>query len=217
MPALSHPWLDGRFPHVASLSPTQRLYTFLAANTAAGSLDGVRRDWACLQPQHQHSGLEVILQTHLFAGFPRAINAFAVAHEVGVDRSVMKQLASVDREDWAAEGESLCRTIYGDAYEPLRQRMAALHPHLDGWMVELGYGRVLSRPGLTPRERELCVIAVLAGQNVPQQLHSHLRGAQRVGATPEECATVLAQTETIWGAQAQAAAWAVWRHVQSAS
>ncbi len=65
-------------------------------------------------------------------------------------------------------------------------------------MVEIGYGRILSRPGLTLRERELCVIAVLAGQNVAPQLSSHLRGAMRAGATAEAVrhAVLLAMTTT---------------------
>jgi len=37
-------------------------------------------------------------------------------------------------------------------------------------MVETGYGRVMGRPGLELRMRELCVVAVLAGMNVPAQL-----------------------------------------------
>jgi hypothetical protein len=48
--------------------------------------------------------------------------------------------------------------------------MEQLHPVLDAMMLEHGYGRVLSRPGLSLRLRELCVIAALAGQDVAPQL-----------------------------------------------
>jgi hypothetical protein len=48
--------------------------------------------------------------------------------------------------------------------------MKQLHPVLDVMMLEHGYGRVLSRPGLTLRLRELCVVAALAGQDVAPQL-----------------------------------------------
>ena len=81
--------------------------------------------------------------------------------------------------------------------------MAGFHPDLDRWMVEIGYGRVLSRPGLCPRLRELCVLAVLAGQNVTPQLFSHLRGAVNVGATADECRSILEQTSWVWGMEAQ--------------
>jgi alkylhydroperoxidase/carboxymuconolactone decarboxylase family protein YurZ len=48
--------------------------------------------------------------------------------------------------------------------------MEQLHPVLDDMMLEYGYGRVLSRPGLSLRLRELCVVAALAGQDVAPQL-----------------------------------------------
>ena len=92
--------------------------------------------------------------------------------------------------------------------------MAAIHPDLDRWMLQTGYGRVLSRPGLAPRMRELCVIAVLAGQNVTPQLFSHLRGAVNVGANVAECESVLKQTEFIWGPKAQIQALKVFEKVR---
>ena len=91
---------------------------------------------------------------------------------------------------------------------------STIHPDLDKWMLQTGYGRVLSRPGLTPRLRELCVIAVLTGQNVTPQLFSHLRGAVNVGASVAECESVLKQTEFIWGAEAQAQAFRVFEKVR---
>ncbi len=66
---------------------------------------------------------------------------------------------------------SLKSTVSGaGGYEKLRQRMKQLHPVLDIMMLEHGYGRVLSRPGLSLRLRELCVVAALAGQDVAPQL-----------------------------------------------
>jgi 4-carboxymuconolactone decarboxylase len=90
-----------------------------------------------------------------------------------------------------------------------------LHPDLDDWMVATGYGRVLSRPGPSARERELCIVAVLAGQDVAPQLRSHLLGAMNVGATATECRAVLAQTEAVWGAPAQAHVDSVWEALRA--
>jgi 4-carboxymuconolactone decarboxylase len=50
-------------------------------------------------------------------------------------------------------------------------------------MIE-GYGKVL-RSALDLKTRELCIIALLASQDAPHQLHSHLRGAL-TGATTAE-------------------------------
>ncbi len=207
MSASAHPWLDGRLAAVETLSARERVWTFLAAHTARGDLEGVRLDWRALQPSDHLGGVEVILQTHLFAGYPRTINALGAVHAVGVADMHTGEVAPAV---WRARGEANCRTVYGDAYEPLRARIAGLHPDLDRWMVEIGYGRMLSRSGLTLRQRELAVLAVLAGQDVAPQLKSHLLGARRAGASRAECRAVLDQTALVWGVEAQNQVDTVW-------
>lgn len=121
---------------------------------------------------------EVILQAHLFVGYPVALEAMVAWRAA---RHVQPE-AQEPREGCAEQGANTCRTIYGANYEKLRQNVAALHPDFDRWMVETGYGRVLSRTGLTLAERELCIVALLAVWDSPRQLHSHLRGAIHAGA-----------------------------------
>jgi 4-carboxymuconolactone decarboxylase len=70
--------------------------------------------------------------------------------------------------------------------------MAGFHPELAAWILEDGYGKVLSRPILSIRERELIVVAVLSALRLPKQLESHVRGALRVGATKDEVAAMRA-------------------------
>ena len=67
----------------------------------------------------------------------------------------------------------------------------ALHPDLDRWMIEEGYGKVLGRPRLDLPERELCISSLLVGLGAPIQLYSHLRGALQVGVPPTVVARVL--------------------------
>ena len=137
---------------------------------------------------------ELILQTYLFAGFPRGLNAMREW------RRVSGQLAppSDDGErldaagDWAEQGERTCRTVYGEMYERLRLNIRALHPALDTWMIVEGYGKVLSRPGLDLKRRELCVVAACAVLEQERQLHSHLHGALNAGATQGEVDDTLA-------------------------
>jgi 4-carboxymuconolactone decarboxylase len=52
--------------------------------------------------------------------------------------------------------------------------------------VDTGYGRVLARPGLSTRARELITVAALAAMARERQLVSHLLGASRVGASRAE-------------------------------
>lgn len=67
---------------------------------------------------------------------------------------------------------------------------AALHdiaPDLARLTVEFGYGDVYSRPGLSPRYRQLATIAALAVLgNARPQLKFHILGALNVGCTPTE-------------------------------
>jgi 4-carboxymuconolactone decarboxylase len=131
---------------------------------------------------------EVVLQSYLFAGFPRALNAAREWRRV----SGRPAPATDDGEDfenavrWRAEGEETCAVVYGPFYERLRHNIRHLHPALDAWMVVEGYGKVLSRPALDLRRRELCVVAACAMARQDRQLHSHLHGAMHAGASPEE-------------------------------
>jgi 4-carboxymuconolactone decarboxylase len=128
---------------------------------------------------------EVILQSYLFAGFPRALNAARIWRTF-VSAPAKETLPdSGGLDEWRRRGEKTCATVYGEAYEKLRQNVRALHPLLDEWMVVDGYGKVLSRPGLDLATRELCIVAACAASGQQRQLHSHLRGALNAGVPPE--------------------------------
>jgi 4-carboxymuconolactone decarboxylase len=136
---------------------------------------------------------EIILQSYLFAGFPRALNA-ARAWRSASERPAPAadseaQIANLDM--WRELGERTCRIVYGDSYERLRENVRELHPALDEWMIVDGYGKVLSRPGVDLRTRELCIVAACAVAGQQRQLHSHLHGALNAGATPGDVGLVL--------------------------
>ena len=136
---------------------------------------------------------EIILQSYLFAGFPRALNA-ARAWRAASGRPAPAEDPDASVDDlafWRARGEETCAIVYGDHYEKLRRNIRALHPALDAWMIVDGYGKVLSRPGVDLRTRELCVVAACAVSGQQRQLHSHLHGALNAGASAGELAAVL--------------------------
>lgn len=136
---------------------------------------------------------EVLLQSYLFAGFPRALNAMRVWRDVSGENapSVHQAGDSSAMADTVRVGEETCRKVYGHKYDALRQSVSRLHPALDAWMVTAGYGEVLSRPGLSLVERELCIVAACAASEQIPQLKSHLRGARNCGATIEDLAQTL--------------------------
>jgi 4-carboxymuconolactone decarboxylase len=136
---------------------------------------------------------EVILQSYLFAGFPRALNAARMWRAAsGVPAPSSDDSASPRHAaEWEREGEATCAIVYGRSYEMLRRNVRELHPALDAWMISDGYGKVLSRPGLDLKTRELCIVAACAAAGQQRQLHSHLHGALNSGATPDEVGATL--------------------------
>lgn len=136
---------------------------------------------------------EIILQSYLFAGFPRTLNAMRAWRGLsGRPAPVEDHHATVaDLETWREQGEETCRVVYGDMYDSLRANIRELHPALDEWMIIDGYGKVLSRPNVDLRTRELCVVAACATSGQQRQLHSHLHGALNAGSSAAEIGAVL--------------------------
>lgn len=141
---------------------------------------------------------ELVLQSYLFAGFPRALNAArewrrSQGGSAGADGRETPGPSFVDGRnegyagvfDWRMRGEATCRTVYGEFYEKLRGNIRALSSALDEWMIVEGYGKVLSREGLDLGRRELCIVAACAAGGQDRQLHSHLHGALNAGVPTE--------------------------------
>lgn len=153
---------------------------------------------------------EALLQSYLFLGYPAALNAMAVW------RRVSGREAGAPADDahlWARRGHRVCQEVYGGQYAELRQNIRALHPDMERWMVEEGYGKVLGRPGLPLTHRELCIVALLAVLDTPRQLHSHLRGALQVGASRYDVEEALAVAAERSGPDVAARAQATWATV----
>jgi alkylhydroperoxidase/carboxymuconolactone decarboxylase family protein YurZ len=198
-----HPILAKFISSTHLISEQDRLLTLLAAHAAHGDLKSLELDWQHLISENRLAGIEAVLQTHLFAGYPRTINALNRLKELDPQYELYLLKDARHPTQWVTDGEKLCAEIYGVQYPAVRTKMHNLHSDLDCWMVEMGYGRVLARPGLEPRLRELCVLSVLAGQYVKPQLLSHIKGAQNVGASIASCRSVLEQTTYVWGPEAQ--------------
>ena len=136
---------------------------------------------------------ELVLQSVLTVGWPRALVAAGVCR-AAIGASPQDADADLDyarHAEWTARGEATGRVVYGDHYDKLRANVRQLHPALEAWMVTEGYGRTLSRPGLDLKSRELCTVAQTAVLRTPRQLHSHLLGALRAGASSDEVTATL--------------------------
>ncbi len=144
---------------------------------------------------------EVILQSHLFCGFPRMLDAlfdFATVYSPDEYLVTSVPLSPADLAYGAAESEeierqgmALIRRVYGDNYEKLQSSIWSISPEIFRLMIMDGYGKALSRPGLDIVTREFCVVATLSFERRLRQLKAHLRGAINVGAKPSELRQLL--------------------------
>lgn len=156
---------------------------------------------------------EVLLQSHLFLGFPVALNGLGLWR-----RRTGRPAPSRRREDLEAltrRGEDVCRRVYAGQYEALRAVMEDVHPDLDTWALRDGYGKLLGRDGLDLETRELCVAAQLAGIDASRQLHAHLRGCLNVGATVERVTAVLEAVRGLLPQRRMREADRVWHRVRT--
>jgi 4-carboxymuconolactone decarboxylase len=192
----------------------------LAARITAGDEAAVRSALGdCVAAHVSESWLEeLVLQSYLFAGFPRALNAAREWRRLGGHSSGPEPSGAdvgsasyIDAVEWRTRGEETCKTVYGANYDKLRANIRWLHPALDEWMIVEGYGKVLSRPGLDLVRRELCIVAACTAAAQDRQLQSHLHGALNAGAAPAQVAATLhalrgavrdvdlERAQTLWG------------------
>lgn len=136
---------------------------------------------------------EAVLQTHLFAGFPRLVEAFGVLDEAGGMGTPDPAELAPPRDEAAdvEAGYHFFEQIYGHRAPRVRSMLEGYHPEWASWVLGHAYGRVLTRPGIPAAERELLAVVCLAALGQDRQLAGHARGAVRCGASPESLVAAL--------------------------
>jgi 4-carboxymuconolactone decarboxylase len=92
--------------------------------------------------------------------------------------------------------------IVGTRGNQRRRIWAALHPDLERFILEVGWGGVLSRPGLDEKTRELVTLGILLALGRDREVTTHFHGALNVGLTQEELAELLMHTSIYAGVPA---------------
>lgn len=133
---------------------------------------------------------EALLQNYLFAGYPVALLSLKILKEVFPKKKYSRN-ADMNLYHFRKMGEINCKKIYGDKYFKLISNVKKFSPDLAEWLVLEGYGKVLGRRGLSLKDRELCIVAVLTVMKFGDQLYSHINGAFRTGASIKEIAKVI--------------------------
>lgn len=173
----------------------RRLRLFVAC--VLGRWDEVVRLRRAAQPDEpDRAWRETVLQVHVFAGFPRLVEAYGVLAEVGGlgQLETGETSASDDPRSLAVEharGRELFDRIYSTDAPRVRAMLAGHHADFAHWIEGHAYGRVLARPGLAPDRRELLAVVALAALGQERQLASHARGSLRLGASALELVEAL--------------------------
>jgi 4-carboxymuconolactone decarboxylase len=200
-------------PTLSAFDEETRELVLLAAVVTSGDELAIRDAMARVFPRVRAVWVEeLLLQTYLFAGFPRSLNAMREWRRLSPNSVPDVDARSFD--DWRRDGERTCAAVYGEFYERLRHNIQGLHERLDDWMIIEGYGKVLSRPGLDLARRELCIVAACAAAEQDRQLHSHLHGALNVGAAPEVVSSAIDAIGEVIGDERRASVAMLWARVK---
>jgi 4-carboxymuconolactone decarboxylase len=158
---------------------------------------------------------ELLLQSMLVVGYPLALVAFGVWRSVaGPVQDAGEPIAHPEWERWTKRGVVACGEVYGRTYHKLMLNLRALHPAIEPLVILDAYGKILGRPGLDSKRRELCTLAAIAMQNAPRQLHAHLRGALNTGSTRDDVDEVIALVEDELSKERALKLWEMWADVR---
>ena len=156
-----------------------------------------------IEPARQY---EIVLQSYLFCGFPRMLEALFNFSELipaeaylarPGDEAGRLRYSPEEVEAFEKDGRALIRRVYAEHHEKLERAVTAMSPEVYRWMVMEGYGKTLSRPGLDIITRELAVIGALTVDRRARQLRAHLRGVTHVGAEPALVEETLSRIEPL--------------------
>eukprot|EP00741_Cyanophora_paradoxa_P019923 tig00021179_g19228.t1 len=104
-----------------TMTAAERVYCFITVHAAQGNLKALVEDWKHLDVKERRNALEIILQTELFAGIPRVINALG---------AVQKAMTAAERKAVHAEAVAAEEAMKGTPTEQ------SLNAHV--WWTEDG-------------------------------------------------------------------------------
>ncbi len=175
------------------LDPRSRQIATIAALTAMGNAGPqLKFHMACalnigMKPREI---IEVLYVTTVFSGFPSGLNGVTAAREVFQEKGVTVQLdkpATSPQEDRRTRGLATLNKTSKDAGEKVVNSLADIAPDMAGFIIDFSYGDVFSRDIISPKEKEITMIAVCVAKGTMQpQMKVHLHAAFNVGCTREE-------------------------------
>ncbi len=191
------------FHHLPGLEPRIRYLASIEALVALGKdhtlhnlFDLALDEGVALDEIH-----EILLQACIFCGLPKTANGFSVLRRCLGERGIEQEgdgFTSLDArtpDEMNRMGLDLFNTIYRYNHQDVLRSLKESHPELPRWVIGDIYGKVLSRPILDPKTRELAAVAALCVSRVFPQLLSHIKGGLNLGADIREVREVILQME----------------------
>jgi 4-carboxymuconolactone decarboxylase len=188
------------------LNPKARQIAIISMLAAAGNRSDLLR-------LHIEGGLksslsrteitEALMQLAVYAGFPSALNAFAVANAVFTKpeqkegaggRVSANAIVSENRKTRSERGLATLARTSAQAGEAVVNSFNDLAPDIGRAIVEHSYGDIFSRPGLDSKTRELAACSALAAMGskaTETPLRVHANAALTAGATQAEIVETL--------------------------
>ena len=139
--------------------------------------------------------VEILYVVTVFAGFPAGLNALTATRRVFAERGVRPEnppaAANADRR---VRGLGALETTSRGAGQAVLDSLADIAPDMAAFILDFSYGDVISRPGLSPRRKELAMLAAaIARGTMRPQLKVHAKAALHVGLSRQEIAEVAVQ------------------------
>jgi len=164
--------------------------------------------------------VETLYVTTVFAGFPAGLNALAVARRVFEARGAKPEPTPGRPEalpgDRRARGLAAVEATSKGAGEMVLSSLGDIAPDMAAFILDFSYGDVISRPWLSPRRKEIAMVAAaMARGTMRPQLKVHAHAGLRVGLTRQELTEVAIQMAAYAGFPASLNALAALREVFS--
>ena len=138
--------------------------------------------------------IEVIYIVTIFAGFPAGLNSINAAREVFNNKGIVVEKMENPKGHRRNRGLDTLATTSKGSGEEVVNSLSDIAPHMADYVLDFAYGDVISRPLLTPKWKEIAMIAtgVSKGTMWPQ-VKVHLKAALNVGCSKDEIVEIMYQ------------------------
>lgn len=179
------------------LSVTERQLGIVAALAALGNAPGQLRFHlgaalnAGCAPEELVEAMYLVV---VFAGFPAGLNGLSAAKEVFAARGVRVPPVASPKGSRRERGMAALEASSQGSGQAVLERVGRIAPSMVDFLLDFSYGDVISRQVLSPRGKELVMIAAAAarGAMLPQ-LKVHVAAGLAVGLSQEEIVELLLQ------------------------